>query len=292
MFIICSVASAQLMTETFGTDANSFSVEFVQIGNPDSSSDSGYGAVSYVYNLGKYEISRQMIEKANVNGNLNISMSDLNEQPGYGGNGPDRPATGIGRFEATRFVNWLNTSKGYSEAYKISSEGSLLNWSEEDSGYDASNPLRNSLAKFWIPTLSEWRKGAYGSPDGTWYQYPVGSNIAPTAVGSGNLPNTAIYGAIDGFADIMNAGGQSAWGTVAQGGNAWELVEGGQTLGGVWSNGDATYMQNSLIFSSLNFLDEGYYDGGFRIAAAPEPSALSLLAVGLGGWAMIRRRRA
>ena len=30
---------------------------------------------------------------------------------------------------------------------------------------------------------------------------------------------------------------------------------------------------------------------GFRVATVPEPSALSLLAIGLGGLVMIRRRR-
>jgi hypothetical protein len=282
---------AQTITETFGSGANAFSIEFVTIGNPSNAPDiSGVGAVSYVYNLGKYEISRQMIEKANLSGNLEISISDLDEQPAYGGNGPDRPATGIGRFEATRFVNWLNTSRGFSAAYKVNSEGYLLNWAEEDDGYSSSNPLRNSLAKFWIPSLDEWHKGAYGSPDGLWYQYPTGSNTPPTAVGAGTLANTAIYGAINGFADITNAGGESAWGTMAQGGNAWEFVENGQSLGGVWSNGDATFMQNSVTFGYLLFTDEGYYDGGFRIAGVPEPSSLSLLLAG-GAVLMAGRRR-
>jgi hypothetical protein len=42
-----------------------------------------------------------------------------------------------------------------------------------------------------------------------------------------------------------------------------------------------------------NLNNGGYADGGigFRIASVPEPSALSLLAIGLGGLAMMRRRR-
>jgi len=36
---------------------------------------------------------------------------------------------------------------------------------------------------------------------------------------------------------------------------------------------------------------ERNYNVGFRIAMVPEPSALSLLAIGLGGLAIIRHRR-
>jgi hypothetical protein len=40
-----------------------------------------------------------------------------------------------------------------------------------------------------------------------------------------------------------------------------------------------------------NTNDMGSIDVGFRVAMVPEPSVLSLLAVGLGGMAMMRRRR-
>lgn len=95
MFIICSVASAQLMTETFGTGANQFSIDFVQIGNPGNSPDTTgrpnpTGSVAYTYNLGRYEVHRDAITKANVSGSLGIDMQDMN---GYGGNGLNRPAT-------------------------------------------------------------------------------------------------------------------------------------------------------------------------------------------------------
>ena len=109
-------AQGQTITETFGSGVNQFSIDFVQIGNPGNAADTTgspnpVGSVGYVFNLGKYEISRDIIDKANSLGGLGVSMYDMTS---YGGNGANRPATGVSWNEAARFVNWLNTSRGYS----------------------------------------------------------------------------------------------------------------------------------------------------------------------------------
>jgi hypothetical protein len=49
------------------------------------------------------------------------------------------------------------------------------------------------------------------------------------------------------------------------------------------SRGDTYYLTDSRTGQDANV--------GFRIAIVPEPSALSLLAIGLGGLAMMRRRQ-
>jgi hypothetical protein len=64
-------ASAQLVTESFGIGANAFTMDFVTIGNPNNASDGSgtpisAGSVAYIYNLGKYEVSRGQIDKANA----------------------------------------------------------------------------------------------------------------------------------------------------------------------------------------------------------------------------------
>ncbi len=96
-------------------------MEFVEIGDPGNAADATgnpnpAGAVPYVYNMGKFEVSRDMITKANMVGSLAITMSDMSS---VGGNGVNRPATGVSWNEAARFVNWLNTSEGFSPAYKF-----------------------------------------------------------------------------------------------------------------------------------------------------------------------------
>jgi len=52
--------------------------------------------VPYSYRIGKYEISEQMIDKANALGGLGITKDSR---------GPDKPATNVTWFEAAKFVN-------------------------------------------------------------------------------------------------------------------------------------------------------------------------------------------
>ena len=95
------------MTESFGSGDNAFSMDFVTIGNPGNAADTTgvpnpAGSVAYTYNLSKFEVSRDMITKANSAGSSGIAMNDWSS---YGSNGVNRPATGIGWFEATKHVN-------------------------------------------------------------------------------------------------------------------------------------------------------------------------------------------
>ena len=64
--------------DTFGSGPNIFAIEFVTIGDPGNLADpedghtyglpgvQNFGAVSYRYRIGKYEISEEMIDKANA----------------------------------------------------------------------------------------------------------------------------------------------------------------------------------------------------------------------------------
>ena len=295
-------ASAQLVTESFGgTGANAFTMEFVTIGNPGNAADTTgtpnpAGSVAYTYNLGKYEVSRGQIDKANSAGSLGITLQDMSS---YGGNGVNRPATGVNWNEAAKYVNWLNTSTGGTAAYKFSGSTFQL-WSSTDAGYNANNPFRNSNAKFWLPSTDEWYKAAYGNLNGTWNNYATGSDSAPTAVASGTAANTAVYNGLTGPADITSAGGLSPYGTMGQGGNVWEWTETAfdgtnntagesrETRGGFWDSLSANMDASSRTTVSPA---GGGYLTGFRVASVPEPSTLSLLAIGLGGLAILRRRK-
>jgi len=296
-------ASAQSLLETFGSGSDQFEMEFVTIGNPNNPADTTgspnpVGSVAYTYNLGKYEVSRDMITKANSAGSLGITMRDMGS---YGGNGLLKPATGIDWYEAAKFVNWLNTSTGGTAAYKFSG-GTFQLWSSTDAGYNPNNMFRNSLAKYVIASRDEWYKGAYGKADGSWSNFPNGTDSAPMSKASGTAANTAVYYGRSGPADINNAGGLSAYGTMAQGGNVYEwnetaydgtnntAAEEREYRGGSWEiNGLTDYLQASARFGYGPLIELPQI--GFRVASVPEPSSFSLLAIGLGGLAILRRRK-
>src|SRR5262245_5968422 len=106
--------------DTFGAGDNQFTINFVTIGNPNNPPDrtgspNPAGSVNYVYNLGKYEISRDIITRASAEGNLGLTLFEYNFT---GGPRPEMPAI-VSWNEAARFVNWLNTSQGYDAAYKF-----------------------------------------------------------------------------------------------------------------------------------------------------------------------------
>ena len=105
-------------------------MDFVTIGNPGNTAGAirQLSSVGYVYNMGKYEVSRDMLAKASEQGSLGIT-SDLMDFV-IGGARPDMPATGVSWNEAARFVNWLNTSQGFQPAYKLALQPG-------DAGYSA-----------------------------------------------------------------------------------------------------------------------------------------------------------
>lgn len=310
---------AQTITETFGSGTNQFSIDFVTIGNPGNAADEGRyarygetyfaGSVDYIYRLGKLEISREMIERANNIGSLGITLANLDSYGGIsGGNIPTRAATGISWNEAAKFVNWLNISKRYQAAYNFTTSGPNDNatlWSFGQ--YSSNNQYRHKDAFYFLPSRDEWYKGSYFDPNkaggsGYW-DFPTGSDIAPTPVSNGRDAGTAVYADQPGPADIDNAGGLSPYGTMGQGGNVYEWTESAwdgvnnlsgedrELRGGAWKS--VGVYSDSLDAAYRTFLEPSneFLFGGFRIATVPEPTSLSLLVLGGVAMAFGRRKR-
>ncbi|MDZ4659609.1 MAG: SUMF1/EgtB/PvdO family nonheme iron enzyme [Bythopirellula sp.] len=301
-------AADRSAADIFGSGLNTFDIDFVSIRNPGNAADTTgapnpVGSVTYSYRMGKYEISEQMIEKANTLGSLGITKTLR---------GADKPATGVSWNGAARFINWLNISSGSTPVYKFALQpgdvgyavnANILLWNPADAGYNPNNLYRNSLAKYFLPSVDEWYKAAYFDPNGgVYYDYPTGSNSVPTEVASGTTAGTAVYGQsfATGPADITLAGGLSPYGTMGQGGNVFELEETDFDLlngpsssargvrGGNWS-----FNSDFLLAANRSAFDPSSGSGiiGFRVASViPEPSTVllgALASVGLLGW---RRR--
>ena len=315
--LLSSAAEVAAGMITFGVGAQQFQMEFVTIGNPGNAPDTTgdpnpAGAVAYSYDIGKFEVSEDMITKYNANFGTANSLAITKSA-----RGANKPATSVSWNEAARFVNWLNTSTGNPAAYKFAT-GSGVNdnialWTSGDAGFDSSNPYRNSLAKYVLPSYNEWYKAAYYNPnDSTYYDFANGSNTAPTAVASGTTAGTAVYGQSTGQgpADVDKAGGLSPYGVMGLGGNVREWEESSQNLlnnnsvssrgirGGNWF-GDASTLSSSTRFSNDPSVESGNFFG-FRVAslssspaaAVPEPGTLLLgTLLGLGGYLGKRRMK-
>lgn len=296
--VLCCISPAQ--ADTFGSGLNTFVIDFVTIGNPGNADDTTgnpnpVGKVDSTYRIGKFEISEDMIDKANTLGSLDITESTR---------GPDKPATSVNWFEAAKFVNWLNTSTSSTPAYKFDGGGNFQLWLPGDAGYNPNNLYRNSQATYFLPSVDEWYKAAYYDPNsGVYFDYPTGSDTAPTAVASGTADSTAVYIDQLGPADITLAGGLSPYGTMGQGGNVWEweetdsdLVNDSTSWVGVPIGSASRGIRGDFWGHSSDGLSSSVRGGnipagsstiGFRVASAiPEPSSFaffSVVTVGLLG---------
>ena len=305
-------------TITFGSGGNQFNMEFVTIGNANNAADTTgspnpAGAVGYTYEIGKFEVSEDMITRYNANFGTASSLVITQDNRGTA-----KPATSVSWNEAARFVNWLNTSTGNQAAYKFTNTGvndDIALWASDDAGYDVNNKYRNSLAKYVLPSYNEWYKAAYYDPNKSggagYYDYATGSNSAPTAVASGTGTGTAVYGQSygQGPADVTQAGGLSPYGVMGLGGNVFEWEESSSDLanssgsssrgirGGDWST-EAGRLSSSSRRSFFPSLENPTF--GFRVAslsssappAVPEPSMMVIGTLfGLGGLMAKRRMK-
>ena len=301
---------------TFGSGANAFDMTFVKIGNPGNAPDttgkpSSAGSVGYEYAIGMFEVSEGMITKFNDSQSLKITQSNR---------GVNKPATFVSWNEAARFVNWLNTEKGFAPAYKFTTTGvndNIALWTSGDTlDYNASNQFRSARAKYFLPSMDEWYKAAFYNPSqGVYYDYANGKDTAPTAVASGTADDTAVYlqTQLQGPADVDQAGGLSPYGVMGLNGNVYEREESSVDLlnndvtssrgmrGASWMDSVTSNLSSSHRFDSGPFWLAPTWsddDVGFRVASldqeaiVPEPSMMVIGTLfGLGGLVAKRRRK-
>jgi len=296
LFLLLPTAHA----DPFGSGANAFDVDFVTIGNPGNADDTTgnpnpVGQVDTTYRIGQFEISEDMIDKANAIGGLGITHNNR---------GANKPATSISWFEAAQFVNWLNTASGSTPAYKFDTGGNFQLWQSSDAGFNPNNLYRNSQARYFLPSVDEWYKAAYYDPTGgVYYNDPTGSDSVPDGIDFPDAPFDAVFvdgnnGAGAGPNDITDVGLSSPYGTAGQGGNVFEWEETSFDLmndsssslrsfrGGSWAT-----VSFGLVASFRNKrLPSDEVTGiGFRVASIPEPSTLLLGTLASMGLLMRRR---
>lgn len=300
-------------------------VETVTVGNPGNAADTtGYGAVAYTYQIGKYEVTNAQYAaflnaaaKTDTHGLYNANMGSTQfggiTQSGSSGSYTyaakggfeNKPVSYVSFWDAARFANWLNNGQGGADTetggYTLTSEGISSN-----------SVSRNAGANWVVASEHEWYKAAYydpmknGGAGGYWeyamqndvlgpntdFTHPGGANYFDGDYANGGYegPSTTDVGT------YVNA--HSYYGTFDQSGNVSEWTEeirfgdGRVTRGGLW-DGAEVYLGKSGIDSIA--ADASYPGIGFRVVSlvsVPEPSAYASV---MGGFALtlvgLRRKR-
>jgi hypothetical protein len=92
--LLAQLCASAARADTFGTGLNTFDIAFVTVGDPGNAPDTTgnpvppypTASVAQAYRIGQFEISEQMIDKANTLGSLGFTKN---------ARGPDKPATSV-----------------------------------------------------------------------------------------------------------------------------------------------------------------------------------------------------
>ena len=199
-------------------------IETVPVGNPGNTADTrydstGYGAVDYAYNIGKYEVTAgqyteflNSVAATDIYGLYNTYMWD--PHPSYGDRNcriermgtlgsytysvaadwADRPVNYVSWGDAARFSNWLHNGQPSGAQGDSTTEDGAYDLNGATSDADLLVITRESDATWFIPSEDEWYKAAHHRNDGdsgNYFDYPTGSSTAPGYVNnSGNLSGT------------------------------------------------------------------------------------------------------
>jgi formylglycine-generating enzyme required for sulfatase activity len=196
---------------TSSTPAN-IGYQFVTVGNPGNANNSnGLGAVSYAYNIGKYDVTVSQyttflnaVASSDPYGLYNTQMNDDATIAGIQRNGSsgsytysvvgdgNHPITYVSWFDAARLANWMQNGQPTSIGeVAASTETGAYTLNGATSGIFT----KNGNATYWIPTESEWYKAAYYNPtSGTYSTYATSSNSIPgNNASSPTIANQANY---------------------------------------------------------------------------------------------------
>ncbi len=320
-YMMTTVTTLILLGVLAGT-MQAVTIETVPVGNTGNLGDTeimtsglagdgttGYGAVDYDYNIGKYEVTAgQYCEFLNAvaatdtyglydtqmtgsngcqikqNGSSGSYTYDFSDLPsGTVADWENRPVNFVSWSDATRFANWLHNGQptGAQDLTTTEDGAYYLNGAITDAALLAIN--REPDWKWSIPSEDEWYKAAYHKNDGNtgnYFDYPTGSDTAPTAEpppGTDFVNGSAnIYFAV-GY--LTDAGSYSAkpsdspYGTFDQGGNLFELND--AIIGsdrGIRGGGYVDSVANMAAFDrNKHGTTNEVFNTGFRVVYIPGP---------------------
>lgn len=258
----CSGGGGSSSTNTVTTCTGLICIDTVNVGDAGNlaDTDTGYGAVSYDYAIGKYEITVTQyvaflnavadvpanpavaaLWKPEMEDTVSYLSAGLIRRSGSGTTADpyvyaEIPDTTLGQnsgrrgilniewFSAARFANWLHN--GATKTASTETGAYSLN------GATSGVFMKNADARWWIPTEDEWYKAAYYDPTKSgvnkYWKYPTRSDDLPVAElfpGGSNSANYDSPAALEGHRVTpvgAYAGSVSYYGTYDQAGLMWE----------------------------------------------------------------------
>jgi formylglycine-generating enzyme required for sulfatase activity len=290
--------------------AAEITMDWVTVGNPgNANDDTGYGGVSYEYQIGKYEVTAgqyteylNAVAKNDTKGLYDPYMSDpsgwhgcniqRSGSPGsYSYSVPadwaNRPVNFVNWNDVLRFVNWLHNGQP---------TGTQNDSTTEDGAYDMSlrsSVVRKAGAKVWLPSEDEWYKAAYHKNDGVtgnYFLYPTSSDSTPSndLVEPTDPGNNATFYIIGDYTigspywrtEVgAHENSDSPYGAFDMGGNVWEwneaLIGSKRGVRGVSYLNVDVYLRSSARLGGWYWYTD-YPDLGFRVASVsglPTPPA-------------------
>lgn len=177
--ITCSSATVTIDYVTVGAPGNAPSIQW----------DGGIGAVSYVYQIGKYEVTNAQygeflnaVAAADPYRLYRTSMSTSGiTRNGTAGSYTysvtaalaNHPVVHVSWFDAARFANWLANGQG---------SGDTENGSYTLNGAFSGVPVpANPGAQVYIPSINEWYKAAFHQGNGTYAEFANGRDAITIA---------------------------------------------------------------------------------------------------------------
>jgi formylglycine-generating enzyme len=219
------IVCACVVVSVLASHAAAVEIETVRIADANNTPDtevmpidgtSGYGAVAYEYNIGKYEVtSGQYVEFLNKTAGVDthelynsymwsrVNGCRIERHAGVGSAqdpyryrvAPDwanRPVNYVSWGDAARFANWLQNGQPTGPQDSSTTEDGAYYLNGATSSEDLAAVTRQSDWKWAIPSEDEWYKAAYyDGATGAYFDYPTGSDTAPGHVDAdGNFTGT------------------------------------------------------------------------------------------------------